>query len=113
MTEEDGSATGVAARELLIDRQLPRFEARTFSALPVDAGTERTYQAVRALDPDQVGQTVPFMQLMVRLPGPPSPARAASAPGHPRQLPKRSPASSTGRPSSSSTRSPERSSSSA
>jgi hypothetical protein len=67
MTEEDGSVTGRAARELLIDRQLPRFQARTFSALLVDAGTEQTYQAVRGLDPDQVGQSVPFMQLMVRL----------------------------------------------
>jgi hypothetical protein len=67
MTEEYGGSTGSAARELLIDRQLPRFQARTFSAVVIDAGTERTYQAVRALDPDQVGQTVPFMQLMVRL----------------------------------------------
>jgi hypothetical protein len=67
MTEAEGSPPGAAARELLIDRQLPQFEARTFSAVVVDAGTELTYQAVRALDPDQVGQTVPFMQLMVRL----------------------------------------------
>ena len=66
MTEEGGSAPGTAARELLIDRQLPQFQARTFSALVVDASTGRTYQAVRALDPDQVGQTVPLMQLMVR-----------------------------------------------
>jgi hypothetical protein len=44
MTGEDGSATGPAGRELLIDRQLPRFQARTFSALVVDAGTERTYR---------------------------------------------------------------------
>lgn len=66
MTRED-SITGPAARELLIDRQLPRFEARTFSALVVDASPEQTYQAVKALDPDQVGQSVPFMQLMVRL----------------------------------------------
>ena len=41
MTAEDGSATGPAARGLPIDRQLPRFEARTFSALLVDAGTDR------------------------------------------------------------------------
>jgi hypothetical protein len=87
MIEEDGSATGPAGRELLIDRQLPRFQARTFSALVVDAGTERTYQAVRALDPDQVGQTVPFMQVMVRLRDLPAqlgrrPRRAiAAAPG--------------------------------
>jgi hypothetical protein len=67
MTEREDSPSGAAARELLIDRQLPRFQARTFSALVVDASTERTYQAIRALDPDQVGQTVPFMQLMVRL----------------------------------------------
>ena len=49
MTKEDSGVTGPAARELLIDRQLPRFEARTFSALVVDASTEQTYQAVRAL----------------------------------------------------------------
>jgi hypothetical protein len=41
MTEENGTAIGPAARELLIDRQLPRFEARTFSALLVDPGTTR------------------------------------------------------------------------
>jgi hypothetical protein len=52
--------------ERSMDRQLPRFQARTFSAVVVDAGTERTYQAVRALDPDQVGQAVPFMRLMAR-----------------------------------------------
>jgi hypothetical protein len=67
MTDGEGGIPVPAARDLLIDRQLPRFEARTFSAVVVDAGTEQTYQAVRALDPDQVGQTVPFMQLMVRL----------------------------------------------
>ena len=33
----------------------------------VDAGTEQTYRAVRALDPDQVGHRVPFMRLMGRL----------------------------------------------
>jgi hypothetical protein len=67
MTEREHGPSGAAARELLIDRQLPQFQARTFSALVVDASTERTYRAIRALDPDQVGQTVPFMQLMVRL----------------------------------------------
>jgi len=67
MTERQDSPPWAAARELLIDRQLPRYQARTFSALVVDASTERTYQAIRALDPDQVGQAVPFMQLMVRL----------------------------------------------
>jgi hypothetical protein len=66
-TGEASSAPVPAGRELLIDRQLPQFEARTFSAVVVDAATELTYQAVRALDPDQVGQSVPFMQLMVRL----------------------------------------------
>ena len=44
----------------------------------VDASTERTYRAIRALDPDQVGQTVPFMQLMVRLRD--LPARLGRAP---------------------------------
>ena len=67
MTEAEGSRPGAAARELLIDRQLPHFEARTFSAVVVEAGTEQAYQAVRALDPDRVGRSVPFMQLMVRL----------------------------------------------
>jgi hypothetical protein len=38
MTEENGTAIGPAARELLIDRQLPRFEARAFSPLLADAG---------------------------------------------------------------------------
>jgi hypothetical protein len=78
MTEREDSPSGAAARELLIDRQLPQFQARTFSALVVDASTERTYQAIRALDPDQVGQTVPFMQLMVRLRD--LPARLGRAP---------------------------------
>ena len=78
MTERENSPSGVATRELLIDRQLPQFQARTFSALVVDASTERTYQAVRALDPDQVGQEVPFMQLMVRLRD--LPARLGRAP---------------------------------
>jgi len=78
MTEREDSPPGAAARELLIDRQLPQFQARTFSALVVDASTERTYQAIRALDPDQVGQTVPFMQLMVRLRD--LPARLGRAP---------------------------------
>ena len=53
-----------AARELLINGQLPRFDARSFSAVVVDATPEATYRAVRSLDPGQVGQTVPFMQLM-------------------------------------------------
>lgn len=78
MTGREDSPSGSAARELLIDRQLPQFQARTFSALVVDASTERTYQAIRALDPDQVGQTVPFMQLMVRLRD--LPARLGRAP---------------------------------
>jgi hypothetical protein len=37
------------------------------STVVVDAGTEQTYRAVRALDPDQVGQSVPFMRLMGQL----------------------------------------------
>jgi hypothetical protein len=85
--------------ELLIDRQLPHFEARTFSAVVVEAGTEQAYQAVRALDPDQVGRSVPFMQLMVRLRD--LPARLGRrAPGPSRLIPRDWPASSTGRPSS-------------
>jgi len=78
MTGREDSPSRAAARELLIDRQLPRFQARTFSALVVDASTGRTYRAIRALDPDQVGQTVPFMQLMVRLRD--LPARLGQAP---------------------------------
>jgi hypothetical protein len=54
-------------RELLLDRQLPRFDARNMNTVIVDAGTEATYRAVRSLDPDQVGQTVPFMRLMTGL----------------------------------------------
>jgi hypothetical protein len=59
----DSSADEPAA-SLLLDRHLPRFEARSFSALIVDAGTEETYRAVRALDPDQVAAAIPFMRLM-------------------------------------------------
>jgi hypothetical protein len=51
-------------RELLIDQQLPQFEARSFSALIVDADTEQAYRAVRALDPGQVAASVPLMRLM-------------------------------------------------
>ena len=47
-----------------INAQLPRFEARSFSAVIVDAPTEATDQAIRALDPEQVGRAVPGMQLM-------------------------------------------------
>ena len=69
MSPDNAEGTGegagpVAARELLIDRQLPRFEAHSFSALIVAADTEQTYRAVRALDPEQVAASVPFMRLM-------------------------------------------------
>src|SRR6516225_1826959 len=53
-----------AARELLIDRQLPRFDAHSFNALIVDADADQAYRAVRALDPEQVAASVPFMRLM-------------------------------------------------
>ena len=68
MTEREGSAHGAAARELLIDRQLPRFQARTFSA---QRGRREAPNRPTMLSApwtrDQVGQTVPFMQLMVRV----------------------------------------------
>lgn len=48
MTGGQGSPPVPAGWELLIDRQLPQFEARTFSSVVVDAGPERTYQAVHA-----------------------------------------------------------------
>jgi hypothetical protein len=70
MTDSAAGARGGAAGErvagLLIDRQLPRFEARSFSPLIVDVGPEGTYQAVRALDPEQVAASVPLMRLMGR-----------------------------------------------
>jgi hypothetical protein len=57
--------TGVMrARPLLLDRQLPRFDARSFTAVVVDAEPEQTYREVRSLDPDQVARSVPFMRLM-------------------------------------------------
>jgi hypothetical protein len=59
------TATGViTARPLLLDRQLPRFDARSFSAVVVDAAPEQTYREVRSLDPDQVARSVPFMRFM-------------------------------------------------
>jgi hypothetical protein len=66
-TETENGTAGGTIRELLIDRQLPRFEARALSTVAVDAGTEQTYRAVRALDPELVGQSVPFMRLMGQL----------------------------------------------
>lgn len=39
------------ARVLLLYRQLPVFDAYQVSTIVVDAGTEQTYIAVRALDP--------------------------------------------------------------
>jgi hypothetical protein len=74
--DADGVRTGRQARELLLDRQLPRFEARNLDTVMVDADTQRTYEAVRSLDPDQVGRTVPLMRLMVAVRG--LPARLAS-----------------------------------
>jgi hypothetical protein len=66
-TEPENGTAGGTIRELLIDRQLPRFEARALSTVAVDAGTEQTYRAVRALDPELVGQSVPFMRMMGQL----------------------------------------------
>lgn len=66
-TETENGTAGGTIRELLIDRQLPRFEARALSTVAVDAGTEQTYRAVRALDPELVGQSVPFMRMMGQL----------------------------------------------
>ena len=66
-TETENGTAGGTIQELLIDRQLPRFEARALSTVAVDAGTEQTYRAVRALDPELVGQSVPFMRMMGQL----------------------------------------------
>ena len=64
MTSEALSRSTQAAQELLIDAQLSRFDARSFHAVVVDAPPEAAYRAVRALDPGQVAQAVPAMQLM-------------------------------------------------
>lgn len=66
MSGETANHTGNAqeARELLIDTQLPHFQARSFNAVVVDAPPEAAYRAVRDLDPRQVAQAVPAMQLM-------------------------------------------------
>ena len=65
MSPDNGEGTGpTAARELLIDRQLPRFDAHSFNALIVDADADQAYRAVRALDPEQVAASVPLMRLM-------------------------------------------------
>jgi hypothetical protein len=65
MTSETANrSSGQAAPELLIDTQLPQFEARSFYAVVVDAPPEAAYRAVRALDPEQVAQAVPAMRLM-------------------------------------------------
>ena len=53
--------------DLLLDGQLPRYQARLFTAVLVDAHPERTYAAVRALDPDQVARSFPAMTVLGRL----------------------------------------------
>ena len=50
--------------EVLLDRQLPTYEARQFAATVVDAPAARTYAAVRALDPDQVANSFPPMRAL-------------------------------------------------
>jgi hypothetical protein len=65
MTSDPGT-TGApaAARALLIEQQLPTWDARSFRAVLVDAAPAQAYQAVRALDPEQVARSVPVMRLM-------------------------------------------------
>jgi hypothetical protein len=72
MPSDQTGTLQVPVRELLLDRQLPRFDARDLKTVVVDADPAAAYRAVRALDPDQVGQTVPFMRLMVQLRGLPA-----------------------------------------
>jgi hypothetical protein len=50
--------------ELLLDRQLPSYEGRQFSAVVVDAPPGAVYAAVRALDPDQVARSFPAMRAL-------------------------------------------------
>jgi hypothetical protein len=57
---ENGSA-GEGVRDQLIDRLLPRFEARTLSTVVVEAGAEQTCRAVRIRD----AQVSPSMALLV------------------------------------------------
>jgi hypothetical protein len=52
------------ADEVILDRQLPTYEARLFEAVVVDAPPERVYAVVRALDPDQVARSFPPMRAM-------------------------------------------------
>ena len=53
----------IPVRGLLLDQQLPRFDARTFAAVAADSGTEAAYRALRTVDPDQVWQSVPALRL--------------------------------------------------
>ena len=62
MTADVGT-TGV----LLIDRQLPAFEVRQFTAVVVDAPPARVYEVVRNLDPEQVAGSFPLMAVLGRL----------------------------------------------
>ena len=52
---------------LLLDEQLPAYETRQFTAVVVEASPERTYAAVRALDPDQVARSFPLMVVLGQL----------------------------------------------
>src|SRR5688572_13100977 len=55
--------TNNRSAELLLDHELPEFDARQFNAVLVDAPPERTYEAVRALDPDEVASSFPAMKV--------------------------------------------------
>ena len=69
---------------LLLDRQLPAYEARQFTAVVVDAPPDRTYAAVRALDPDQVARSFPLMVVLGKLRA--LPARLRRQPARPEAL---------------------------
>lgn len=57
----------VGTAGLLLDRQLPDFDARLFAAVVVDAPPAVAYAAVRDLEPDDVAADFPLMRVMGRV----------------------------------------------
>lgn len=57
----------VPVRALLLDQQLPRSDARSFSAVVADAGTQTAYRALRSLDPAQVAASLPVLRVAGQL----------------------------------------------
>jgi hypothetical protein len=65
----DSSPRRHSPRGLLIDRQLPRSDASSFSAVLAGAGREAAFSALASVQPDEVWHSVPVARLAGQLRG--------------------------------------------